>query len=351
MGWYICSGNVLPSNIVLDSPLTNLELRAMPTKTTFTKGTALDLTGLLIAATYENGTTQVVTDYTSTPPNGTVLENTGTQIVTITYENGGVTRTVSFNIYVPEYSIVSWSSGTDEEIVAMVQAADEGKINLSDYWAVGDERTVHLLATDSISGSGAIEGQDVVFVLMDTDCLGFNLTEATASNRTKPSFIAGMKNCLKTTGCMNITGTNSNGWSGCLRRTWCNNEFYNAVPSTFRSIFKQFTWQQGKGGSSSGLLTTQDYFGLAPEMAICGSQNYSYPDEAVLYTQWNWYQTASNRTKTVNGSGSYWWTCSPNVGTYNTEYFCSISHHGASATLGQYMYADSAYGLSPFGCI
>lgn len=346
MGWYICSGNVLPSNIVLDSPLTNLELRAMPTKTTFTKGTALDLTGLLIAATYENGTTQVVTDYTSTPPNGTILENTGTQIVTITYENGGVTRTVSFNIYVPEYSIVSWSSGTDEEIVAMVQAADEGKINLSDYWAVGDERTVHLSATDG--AHGAIAEEDVILVLMDTDCLGFTLVEATASDRTKPSFIAGMKNCLKSTGYMNTSNTNVNGWSGCARRTWCNNEFYTAVPSTLRSIFKQFTWQQGKGGgASSGLLTTQDYFGLAPMKAIVGSRSYSQSDEAALYAQWNWYQTASNKIKTVNGSNAFWWTCSPLLNAY----FCSISSSGNSLSSAQYVYANNDYGLSPFGCI
>lgn len=44
---------------------------------------------------------------------------------------------------------VSWADGTDEQIAAMIQAADEGEINLADYWNVGDERTVQLSAMEA----------------------------------------------------------------------------------------------------------------------------------------------------------------------------------------------------------
>ena len=177
---------------------------------------------------------------------------------------------------------------------------------------------------------------------MDSTCKGFKIT----STGKTPSFIVGMKNSLNETGYMNSSWDNTNGWSGCARRTWCNNVFRNAVPSTLRAIFKQFTWQQGKGsGASSGLLTTQDYFGLTPEMAVFGSRSYSFSDEANLFSQWKWYQTSGNRVKTVNGSASRWWECSPYSG--NSSRFCTVNSGGSA----NYPDASGTYGLAPFGCI
>ena len=46
-----------------------------------------------------------------------------------------VVITMNYTVY--PLNIVTWANGTDEEIVAMVEAADQGLINLSDYWAVG----------------------------------------------------------------------------------------------------------------------------------------------------------------------------------------------------------------------
>ena len=67
--------------------------------------------------------------------------------------NGEATTSASVNITSNsgEYTailakIVTWAGGTDEEIVLMVAAADAGYIDLTDYWAVGQERTVHLSA-------------------------------------------------------------------------------------------------------------------------------------------------------------------------------------------------------------
>lgn len=53
--------------------------------------------------------------------------------------------------------IVSWADGTDEQIAAMVAAADAGEIVLSDYWSEGDTRTVQLsaMAADGVGESHA----------------------------------------------------------------------------------------------------------------------------------------------------------------------------------------------------
>lgn len=244
--------------------------------------------------------------------------------------------------------IVTWAGGTDEEIVAMVQAADKGLIDLSDYWAVGDERIVHLSAMEATGVGESHVEQDVTLVLMDSTCTGFTLATATSGGKTKPDFIVGLKNNLLEAGYMNEGGANANGWSGCARRTWCNNVFRPSIPSSLRDIFKQFKWKQGIGGYvSSGLFETTDYFGLAPEKAVFGSATYSYSDEAALYAQWEWYQTVSNRIKKLGDTGSVkaWWECSPK--SKNVNSYCFVS---SSGNAGNY-FTSSIYGLSPFGCI
>ena len=248
--------------------------------------------------------------------------------------------------------MTSWATGTDEEIVKMVAMADAGIIKLSDYWAVGDTRGVSLSAMPATNVSESHAAQTVQLVLMDSTCKGFTFTSGGGT----PRFIVGMYDCLNETGYMNSSKTNVGGWSSSARRAWCNNEFYNSIPSTLRSIFKQFTWEQGQGGKkSSGLLETNDYFALAPEKAIFGSsatsKAYSFSGEAALYDQWEWYQTSNNRIKTINESADWWWGCSPCAYATATFFqqglFCATSGAGAAI----FASASSSLGLAPFGCI
>lgn len=244
----------------------------------------------------------------------------------------------------------TWSTGTDAEIAAMVQMADAGLINLKDYWAVGQERTVQLSAMKATGVGESHVAQSVTLVLMDSTCTGFTLATATSGGKTKPDFIVGLKNNISGNGYMNSSGTNENGWSGCERRTWCNNVFRLSIPSSLRGIFKQFKWKQGKGGgASSGLLETTDYFGLAPEKAVFGSAAYSQSDEAVLYAQWDWYKTSTNRIKKQgdNNSVGIWWECSPYSG--NSNGFCFVGSSGSAN-----YFTDASLdicGFAPFGCI
>ena len=247
-----------------------------------------------------------------------------------------------------DWSKITWADGTDDEIVAMVEAADQGKINLADYWSVGDVRQVQLSAMAATGVGESHAAQTATLVLMDKTCTGFTFATATSGGKTKPSFIVGLKNSLTAAGYMNTAGTNANGWSGSERRTWCNNVFRMAIPSGLRGIFKQFKWKQGQGGgNSSGLLETTDYFGFAPEKAVFGSNTYSFADEAALYAQWAWYQTPANRIKKLGESSSAnaWWECSPRSGSDIS--FCYVGSGGDAYAY----FADSARGLAPFGCI
>ena len=170
-----------------------------------------------------------------TPSQEKTVDPTGLRQI-ILPDSGKLLSKVTINGVDP--SLVTWAGGTDEEIVKMVQLADEGKINLSDYWAVGDTRTVQLSAMSATGVGESHAAQEVDLVLMHAG--GCTLNAAVASGRTKCSFIVGQKDSLATAGYMNSSNTNSGSWNGCARRTWCNEVYKNALPSTLLPIFKQF---------------------------------------------------------------------------------------------------------------
>jgi hypothetical protein len=209
----------------------------------------------------------------------------------------------------------------------MVEAADNGDINLSDYWAVGDTRTVHLSAMSKSTGINETHvAQDVELVLMDTN--HFTLKTPTASGRTTNSFVIGMKDCLIEYGKMNTTRTNAGGWNNSPRRTWCNTVFKNAIPSTLLPIFKQFKVKASAGNKSTDLVESVDWFSL-PCISEAGlTYAYAVAEEG---TTIQWYNTSSNRIKKLSSSGSanYWWTRSPDTGYTNS--FCFVLTGGTAA--------------------
>lgn len=333
--------------ITVTRVLSSIAIATQPTKRNYTKGETLNLSGMVVKATFNSGNSAVVTGYTTSPVNGSTLNTIGTITVTVSYTENGVTKTASTTVTV-SIKIVTWATGTDAEIADMVAAADAGQISLKDYWAAGQERTVNLSAMAATGVGEKHAAQSATLVLMDSTCTGFSLATATSGGKTKPDFVVGLKNSLSETGYMNSSDTNANGWSGCSRRAWCNNVFRPAIPSSLRGIFKQFKWKQGKGGGlTGGLLETTDYFGLAPERAVLGSNIYSFPDEAVLYAQWDWYKTSANRIKKLGDTGAadYWWECSARANY--TSYYCAVNGSGYAS----YSDANNVSGLAPFGCI
>ena len=331
--------------VTVTRKLKSISVTTKPTKTTYNLLTeTFSTSGMVVTATYDK-TTATVTGYTTSPANGDSFSSTGTVTVTVTYTENGVTKTTTFTVTV-NVTAPTWAGGTDAEIVKFVELANDGTINLADYWSVGQVRSVSLSEMSNTYVGESQPAQTVDLVLMDTTCTGFTITDTGK----KPSFIVGMKNLLSNYGYMNSTSTNSGGWSSCARRNWCNNVFYYAIPSTLRPIFKKFTWKTGEGGGSSSsdtskLKTCEDYFALPPEKAVFGSTSYSQPNEASMFTQWTYYQTSSNRIKYNGSSAGNWWECSPWSG--DSIGFCRVYSYGDAGT----SVATNANGLAPFGCI
>lgn len=235
--------------------------------------------------------------------------------------------------------IVSWADGTDEEIVAMVKAADKGLIDLKDYWNIGDARKVMLSETESCEWYTSHSRQEAEFVLMNAG--GKTLLAPTESGRTICSFVVGLKDCLKEEDKINKEDTNQGGWESSDIREWCNDGFAQSIPQSLQPIFKNFvnsTYADGK------IAETTDLFALPAEVEVYGSTKYSAQGEG---TQFELYKNPLNRIKCI-GSGGYqalWWERSP-YSSYST-YFCIVFSYGNAAT----GYASDTGGLAPFGCI
>lgn len=237
----------------------------------------------------------------------------------------------------PAVKIVTWADGTDEEVAAMVAAADRGEIKLTDYWKSGDTRKVTLSAMPTSSGlSDTHAAQTVEFVL--TDPGHYEL-----ANGKKCSFVAIQKDCLKETGEMNTSSTNSGGWEAAARRTWCNTTYRNALPTALKPIFKQF--KVTTDGKESGATVSTDYFSLFSEKEVFGTTHYANSTAESANTQLDYFKTSGNRVKKVNGSAGWWWERSPSSG--NSNFFCNVYSGGSAG----YSNANYSSGVAPFGCI
>ena len=285
--------------------------------------------------------------------NSLVITGVSTGNVTVTlniaeserYSAGTKEIAVTSNIA----SLVSWSTGTDAEIKAMVDAYYDGTFSLEDIksvWNVGDEREVSLSAMAATGVGESHVAQTVKFVIMN-----FGGKKLTSDGTTDVLAIVGQKNLLANdtsgeVGYMNSSNTNNGGWNSCARRTWCNSVYKNAVPETLRTIFKEFN-NVTANGSSTTTATSADYFALPSEKEVFGSTTYANATAEASNSQFSYYATSANRIKRYGESGSAgsWWERSPSSGT--SSYFCGVRSDGGA----RYDSASSSFGLAPFGCI
>ena len=251
--------------------------------------------------------------------------------------------------------IVTWADGTDEEVAAMVAAADKGAIKLSDYWGVGDERKVKLSAM-AATGVGETQAeQEVTMVLM-------NVGGVTLQNGKECNFVVGQKNSLATYGYMNSSNTNSGSWGNCARRKWCNEVYFKALPEYFQNMLKMMETKTPLAeGAGAEVQTVEDMIALPASAQVwkddataAATQNgYSYcarEDFNIGLEQWEWFKTPANRVKKLGDTGSAfrWWERSPSSDPGHVgQCFCRVDTDGAANS----NYAAVVIGLAPFGCI
>lgn len=208
-------------------------------------------------------------------------------------------RTIIRSDFEPE--LVSWSSGTDVQIINMVNSYYRGIITLDDVksvWSVGDERE---------------------FTLTDNSTLTFVIIDFNHDELTTP--INGKTNSLITCNAkiqyiyhvINDTDTTAGGWERSSMRDWCNNTFYNIVPYNWKNIIKTVKKYTSIGEQSTTVTAVNDNVWILSEVEIFGTATNSVSTEADYSSQYKYYETSSNRAKKNNAINmpADWWTRSP----------------------------------------
>jgi len=258
-----------------------------------------------------------------------------------------------------DLKIVAFADGTDAEIEKMIEAHYAGKINISDYWAVGDKRTIHHNAMDATGVSESHRANDYAYVIIGIE----HDDLVTAINgKTKAAITIQTERMLyldTTTeynssydtshecGYMNSSNTNSGGWGYCDRRTWCNNVYKKCLPTYIQNMMKQVRKLTSEGSQSNTIKTSNDYAFLPSEIEIFGSTTHSFAGEGKQYQYFK--NATANRYKKPRYSSAYvsgqYWTRSPY--SSGSDSFCGVGRGGSAN-------ADSASntgGIDPCLCI
>lgn len=288
---------------------------------------------------------------------------TGTASIVCSISSGladaslNIAAMTSYTVTIGYIKYVTWANGTDAEVKAMLDAHYANKIKISNFWAVGDTRSVSLTAMAATYVGESHRAQTVRLAILDFD----HDDLVTAINgHSKAAITVGQVDCLMDAasasnsvkgaentenGYMNGNMSAGNSWSNCSRRSWCNNVYLNALPANIKNLVKQVNKKTSAGNTSTSILTTSEKVFLLSEYEMFGTTTKSVIAEGTQYT---YYKTASNRSKNpkwngVNGSCMYW-ERSPNAGAYG---FCSIYNNGTASEGNM----AGKYGICPNFCL
>lgn len=335
--------NAILSDVPAGEPV-RITVVTPPTTTEYTIGDTVDLTGIEVCAIFTNNAVIDITDQcTFSPAQGEVAAG---DVITAswTWEPTPQTFTATTPI---EVQYVTWASGTNAQIKAMLDAHYAGLINIHDFWNVGDKREAN---TPEIPASEVAEsyygGGNNYLVLLNEG--GKELVTP----------INGVSECAYVVGFDDVIwGYNSstptapyaefddyNGdadypsdpytgnWSTCTRRAWCNQVFktYFAEYNTLGNLFKLFK-NISAADYSTNTVQTQDYWSLYAEKELFGSNTKGDATAEASLRQFKYYETSSNRYKgyTANDETTYceYWTRTLAKYSYSaSEYKTNIAH-------------------------
>lgn len=255
--------------------------------------------------------------------------------------------------------IVTFADGTDAEIEKMIEAHYAGKINIGDYWAVGDKRTIHHNAMAATGVSESHKANDYAYVIIGIE----HDDLVTAINgKTKAAITIQTERMLyldTTTeynnsydashecGYMNSSNANNGGWEGCARRTWCNTVYKECLPTYIQNMMKQVKKLTSVGNKSSEIKASSDYAFLPSEIEVFGSATYSFTGEGEQYQYFK--NVIANRYKKPRYNNSYvsgyYWGRSPRSSI--SGYFCYVDRSGGA----DYNIAYNTFGIAPCICV
>lgn len=319
-----------------------LTVTTPPNKINYAQGDALDLTGIVVTAKYADGTMANATnDCVFSPNNGTILSQVGTQEISITYtmtntstgHNYVLTLNTSTTVSVtsPALTIVPFSTGTDEQIAAMIDAAHAGTIDLQQDggWAVGDVRAINISAfTGAENITYSAQSVDIVITSFD-EYMG-------CGNVLQFDF----KTPLTQTGKYDLERYFKGNYNNSAIKVTTLPALANAMPQWLVNRMIEFSVL---GFGSNGSMQVETIIGnklaLRSIAEVTGESGYEGEG-----TQLHYYTIQDNRKKYSTGYRT-WWTRTHSANT--SSYIRCVDTNGSSTT--EEVYVNEF--IAPFGCL
>ena len=327
-----------------------------PTKTSYFTGETFNSAGMVVTATMADGSKKTVTGYTCSPT--TMAANT--TAVTVSYSEGGVTKTTTTPVTVT--SISNTLASNSWATIRAVSDAGKG----SNYWSVGDAKGITI--------NGKVGATTISNLAISVFILGFNHNASREGNNrihfqigkingTLVGLVDGnYGNNTSTTGAftMNTSYTNSGGWNNShMRKTVLGsnstsatspaaNTLLAALPADLRAVMKPATkYSDNTGGGSdtaSYVTSTTDLLPLLSEFEYHGARYYANSAEKNYQAQYDYYRAGNSKVHyrhNATGTAAYVWCRSVISGT--SYYFCLV-YSGGCAGSGN---ADYSWALAP----
>jgi hypothetical protein len=219
-----------------------------------------------------------------------------------------------------------------EILSTLVPLHYKGYIDISNYYSVGD--IIHGVSLKN--GDNLDEIVDLVVIGVKHDTIN--------GGSTKAALTLSQVNCLNETRKIN---SSNNGYtyakySTSTMRTWINDTYYNALPSTLQSLIKTVNKTTAEPASSSEYPTTTVVSStekcFLPSCYEMFGTGYNYYSETGINvtdgTQYEYYKTASNRKKYLGRNGTSsdfdnYWTRSGFITSNNAAIFIVVSYAGS----------------------
>lgn len=329
--------------ITVAKVLASIEITTPPTKTAYFSGETFNPAGMVVTAHYNDGSSAAVSGYTYSP-NGALAA--GNNTITVSYSEGGVTRTDTQAITVTTISNTlnsnSWAT------IKAVSDAGQG----DNYWDVGD--------TKAITINGNVGNTNFSNLSINVYIIGFNHNSAREGNNRihfKIGKIGGTQVALcdaqyqtsqSNNGYFNMNPNNSNsgGWANSYhRRTLLgntgtptsppSNSLLAALPADLRAVMKAVTkYSDNTGGGSntaSYVTSTTDYLFELAEFEYHGARTYANSAEQNYQQQYAYYQAGNSKIHykhNATGTAACVWCRS--VGAGGTDDFCLVTTGGSA---------------------
>lgn len=132
--------------ITVTHRLTSIEVTSNPSTMTYEYGDTLQTTGMVVTAHYSDGDTSAVSGYQCSP---TSLTTVGSQKITVSYSENGVTQTTTFNVTVNRKSVAkpTWKSN-------LTYNGSSQSVNGTSYWNNFNTTYMSIGGTTSATNAG-----------------------------------------------------------------------------------------------------------------------------------------------------------------------------------------------------